>query len=94
MTADDPRSWHPEMAEPRDLTVAAQFGAMLIGGVLSDGPPSPGSRLARFNTVCDAFEAGQVTREELDRFARALMQEVIDEVEAEELGDGGADVTE
>lgn len=87
---DDPRTWHPEMAEPRDRKLAEQFAALVIGECeIVDAPP-PGSRLARFMRDCDAYEAGEITRAELDRRTRALAQEVIDEVEAEERGNDEA----
>jgi hypothetical protein len=84
----NPRTWHPEMAEPRDLKLAEQFAALVIGGGgIVDAAP-PGSRLDRFMRDCDAYEAGEITRAELDRRTRALTREVIDEVEAEERRSG------
>lgn len=80
----DPRTWHPEMAEPRDLKLAEQFAALVIGGGEIVDAPTPGSRLDRFMREWDTYEAGDITRAELDRRTRALSQEVIGEVEAEE----------
>ena len=84
MNSDDPRTWHPEMAGPRDLRLAEQFAALVIGGGENVDEPPPGSRLDRFMRDCDAYEAGEITKVELDRRARGLMQEAIDEVEEQE----------
>ena len=83
MNADDPRTWHPELTGPPDPALAARFFAMTRGDEVVDVPP-PGSRLARFLELCAAHDAGWLTKAQLDSRVRALVREVISEVEADD----------
>ena len=64
---------------PRDLRLAAEFGAVLIGGRFSDGPPDPTSRLGRADAIEARMEAGEITREE----AYAQIKEIVHEAMSE-----------
>ena len=82
MNADDPRYWHPELTARPDLTLASEFFALTRGAEVVDVAP-PGTRLARLIELCDAHDAGWLTKAQLDSRVRALVQEVISEVETD-----------
>jgi hypothetical protein len=72
---------------PRDPQLAAEFGAVLLGGQLSDGPPDPDSRLGRANVIYDRYEAGEITEAETYDQIKEIVREAMIEAEADALPD-------
>lgn len=66
---------------PRDLQLAAEFGAVLVGGTLSDGPPDPSSRLGRADAIQARCEAGEITEEDAFEQIKAIVREAMSEAD-------------
>ena len=66
---------------PRDLRLAAEFGAVLLGGRLSDGPPDPDSRLGRANAILDRCDTGEISEEEAYEQVKDIVREAMNEAD-------------
>lgn len=75
---------HPELHQQRDRRLAAEFAALMLGSQLSDGPPTPGTPLARMQAVWAAFEAGTIDAAERYRQVGEVLKDALAEAEAAE----------
>jgi hypothetical protein len=66
---------------PRDLQLAAEFGALLVGGRLTDGPPDPDSRLGRADAIWARCDAGDITEEDAHEQIKEIMREAMSEAD-------------
>jgi hypothetical protein len=65
----------------RDPQLAAEFGAFLVGGQLTDGPPDPGSRLGRADAIQARLEAGEITEEDAHEQVKEIAREAMSEAD-------------
>jgi hypothetical protein len=63
------------MEDPQE--VALQFGAMILGATYEEGPPPPGSPLARAIALREARDAGLITDEEFEEADERLFREAL-----------------
>lgn len=61
------------MEDPQE--VALQFGAMILGVTYREGPPEPGSPVAKLIAVSEARDAGKITDEEYEKAAERILRE-------------------